>query len=340
MTNRKRKDDIKYHELLKQAAMYAYKKNNKILPEGYNNVTSTSNLLNGFYADTLSNGEDFILAIRGSQDISDYVNDIQMARSKVPNQLVDALKAYDNIRELNPDAKVALTGHSLGGSLAQMVAALRGAEAVTFNAYGTGDIVKDRENLKADNIVNYINKMDTVPMANVQHQLGEIYVVPQLRNTNGKIRRHFLESMGNLYERQLSTPEELYIQTQSIHPNLVTAQNKVHKFSEDINGIKDNIKNVSTNIKNSILTMPIGQTVQQGLNGVKHNPSQFGLYPKFNEQLYQQTQQPTYCKNIYSNQKNTWGSFTTKDIFKKRYKGKRLDEMSSWEVDQMLDDLL
>ena len=58
---------------------------------------------------------------------------------------------------------------------------------------------------------------------------------------------------------------------------------------------------------------------------------------KYHELLIQQ---PTYHKNIYSNQKNTWGCFTTKDIFKKRYKGKRLDEMSSWEVDQMLDDLL
>ena len=34
---------------------------------------------------------------------------------------------------------IILTGHSLGGALAQMIGAVTGAETVTFNAYGIKD---------------------------------------------------------------------------------------------------------------------------------------------------------------------------------------------------------
>ena len=53
---------------------------------------------------------------------------------------MEALKLYDKVAAEYPNAHIVLTGHSLGGSLAQIVGAIRGAEAVTFNAYGTRDM--------------------------------------------------------------------------------------------------------------------------------------------------------------------------------------------------------
>ena len=43
-----------------------------------------------------------------------------------------------------PNANIELTGHSLGGSLAQIESAKTGISATTFNAYGTGEILKNQ----------------------------------------------------------------------------------------------------------------------------------------------------------------------------------------------------
>ena len=96
----------------------------------------------GFFARVLQKDNDIIIAIRGT-DFSnglDLRNDIAMARSRIPAQTTEALKLYDKVAAEYPNAHIVLTGHSLGGSLAQIVGAIRGAEAVTFNAYGTRDM--------------------------------------------------------------------------------------------------------------------------------------------------------------------------------------------------------
>ena len=86
-----------------------------------------------------------------------------------------------------------LTGHSLGGSLAQLVASTEGVsnkdnppKVVTFNAFGTYDIVKNQEDndkydfveqseLDDTNVYNYITECDFVSCTT--RQIGKTTVV-------------------------------------------------------------------------------------------------------------------------------------------------------------------
>ncbi len=99
----------------------------------------------GFYAEAYQNyiEREIVLAIRGTdfenKDWSDFFSDYQIASGKIPSQLDEALDAYDKERAISKNAvyKICLTGHSLGGALASLVAAKRGdVPVVTFNSPG------------------------------------------------------------------------------------------------------------------------------------------------------------------------------------------------------------
>ena len=229
----KRKNDTKYHEVLKQAAGYSYK-NGSPAPDGYEVVKSVDNKDTGFHAEVLANGNDVIVAYRGTdQPIGiDGINDFAMARKNIPEQATEAIKVYDQVKQDYPNADIAVTGHSLGGSLSQIVSSVRGCEAVTFNAYGTKDMFENSANIKEDNIVNYVNEMDGITMVNGENHVGEIYSVPNIAQDSKfsifyKLNCHYLEGMGNLSERIQKTPNEIKEKATRIHPNALKAKNKI-----------------------------------------------------------------------------------------------------------------
>ena len=97
-------------------------------------------------------------------------------------QYDDAKKMFDTINKKYGSKRIILTGHSLGGSLAQIVSADTGRKAVTFNAFGTGEIL-NRMGYKNQNlldITNYGNENDYVFTSKINHQPGTTY----LTNTN------------------------------------------------------------------------------------------------------------------------------------------------------------
>ncbi len=78
MTNRK--NDTRYHEVLKQASIYVYHNGNAQLPAGYRVIDKAENKKNGFYAEAYSNGKDIIITYRGTEGRFDIQNDIAMAK--------------------------------------------------------------------------------------------------------------------------------------------------------------------------------------------------------------------------------------------------------------------
>ena len=98
-----RKQDTKYHEVLKQAAIYSYHKPGNYPPAGYRVIDFNENKNTGFYADVLSNGNDIIIAYRGTESGQDIRNDVAMAKSKIPAQAMDAIRIYDKVKREHPN---------------------------------------------------------------------------------------------------------------------------------------------------------------------------------------------------------------------------------------------
>ncbi len=69
---------------------------------------------------------EIVIAHRGTEPVSfdgDWTANLQMGLRKVPDQYQYAKKFYEQIKRENSDATLSLTGHSLGGALAQLQAA-------------------------------------------------------------------------------------------------------------------------------------------------------------------------------------------------------------------------
>lgn len=115
-------------------------------PDGwkYELVATGTNDATGFYAEVHRDvAGTLLVAYRGTANHLGALADLQMGFGLRPRQFDDATRFYEAVRMRWPSATVVLTGHSLGGSLAQYVAATRGLRAGTFNAFGVARLVPD-----------------------------------------------------------------------------------------------------------------------------------------------------------------------------------------------------
>ena len=93
----------------------------------------------GFEVVTFQRGDEIVISFAGTYpgDIKDKLADILLGPGGYSQQLQDAaeyyLKVKQQVKASNPDAKITLTGHSLGGGLASLIAVFFNENAVTFD---------------------------------------------------------------------------------------------------------------------------------------------------------------------------------------------------------------
>lgn len=136
-------------------------------------VKHARKLGNGLYAALFQSPDGKnVLAFRGTEpeEGSDIITDICLGTGNDASQLHSALDYYDDLRSWGY-SNITLTGHSLGGGLANYVSVLRGVKAYTFNAPSTmvsairGNTVEFARNftgLNDDFRIDYVNPEDWI----------------------------------------------------------------------------------------------------------------------------------------------------------------------------------
>ena len=97
-----------------------------IVPSSHFNDISTGFEAVAFQRGTGANTE-IVISYAGtdSDDLTgDVAADLALGAGLASEQLLQAAEYYLQIKAINPDAKITLTGHSLGGGLASLVAVL------------------------------------------------------------------------------------------------------------------------------------------------------------------------------------------------------------------------
>lgn len=99
---------------MKALSIGVYKGNEKSIPKDWIKV-SEYDKNSGFQGEAFYKNVKIVIAMRGTDDKDDLVNDIDMVMKKLPNQYVAAQKFYEKIRKDFPPQEIVFTGHSLGG---------------------------------------------------------------------------------------------------------------------------------------------------------------------------------------------------------------------------------
>ena len=236
---------------MKSLSIGVYKGNEKSIPKGWIKV-SEYDKKSGFHGEAFYKDGKVVIAMRGTNDKDDLANDVDMAKKKLPNQYADAQKFYEKVKKDFTNQEIVFTGHSLGGSLAQLMSNKTGHETVTFNAYGVRDILQGNVRDNLENIRNYGNINDTVFNNNIDNQLGGTYVIKKnydedsvTKGTEGYIGgldpyfHHKAEWMGDLEDAVEYKPNRLEgqvnmdIDFKDIDTNRIFTNEEIGQMSSD-----------------------------------------------------------------------------------------------------------
>lgn len=176
----------------------------------------------GFSAEVFEVDGKIVIAYRGTDDTKDRIADLKMGFFGETKQHKQALDYYKRVvnnyckdENGNITKEIVLTGHSLGGSLAQYVAYINDEKAVTFCAYGMKNRLKKEEynELKMlnaeNNIKNYGNNRDPIFMSNVKNHIGQTLVIKDEHKfyKDGIESRHSLKNIGDLKDAKPYNPQ-------------------------------------------------------------------------------------------------------------------------------------
>ncbi len=126
-----------------------------------NDFYSYKNLETGFVGNVFGNGKNLVIAYRGTERLGlgenvsdmgaflkDVLVDINLMTANFDKQFKDAWEFFKEVKRENPKRKIILVGQSLGGALAQIVAAKEYTinrnkiETYTFNAPGCSHLLE------------------------------------------------------------------------------------------------------------------------------------------------------------------------------------------------------
>jgi hypothetical protein len=137
----------------------------------------------GFFGAAYRNEADnhIIIAYRGTQDLADGIADAGMVATRLNLQAIESevftaqviLQARLNSSQGTP-ADITVTGHSLGGGLAQLNAERYHLQGETFNAYGTVGLVSHRTE-GGEQMINHVRAGDPVSAASGHYGEVRIY---------------------------------------------------------------------------------------------------------------------------------------------------------------------
>lgn len=103
---------------------------------------SGTGLADAFQGVAFKKGAEVIVAFKGTSQKRDVIADLKLGIGINTSQYADAVAFLDKM-VIQDGAKVTLTGHSLGGAIAQVVGNRRRLPFVTFNAPGVAVISKN-----------------------------------------------------------------------------------------------------------------------------------------------------------------------------------------------------
>lgn len=181
----------------------------KLCMDSYSNNTNldyiTSDIIeesSGLFMILINNKGQTYLVIRGTElsDKDDFIADLSLLTRHLPTQAAQALSYFNSIKNKYPNLIV--TGHSLGGSIAQIIGTKQGNKTVTFSAFGSeGSCKRQKEN----NIINFGMERDTIFTNRIEAQIGKTYIIPSNKPkfiSNHKIdykllKKFITKSLGN-----------------------------------------------------------------------------------------------------------------------------------------------
>jgi hypothetical protein len=142
----------------------------KIINSGMDPVT-------GFSATTFQDiaSDDIVIAFRGTDDVLDGLADVGMVAARANIQAAES-EVYTRMTIASRDREyasypnkpeIAVTGHSLGGGLAQLNAERFGLHGETFNPYGIVGL-RQHDKQGGDQVINHVRATDLVS-ASSQH---------------------------------------------------------------------------------------------------------------------------------------------------------------------------
>lgn len=209
--------DYNLHEEYKTLCLYSYKENVPDKICGWAEIIVFGNKNTGYFSRVYYKTDKIVIVSRGTEiaDCKDILNDLELVKNKIPTQVNDAMRLYKKIKN-SPfsDCDITFVGHSLGGSISEIMAVKTGCPAVTFNPYGIATIKNVLEDLKNTRIINYGDINDAIFASNIKNNIGEIRLVSKsypkygeessyyfetiYSKLSNKLKNHFLENIGML----------------------------------------------------------------------------------------------------------------------------------------------